>query len=456
MILIVDDDRTVRLTIGLVLKKAGYEVEYASNPDEALPFFRAGTPSAVIMDMNYTRTTDGSEGLHLLRQAKIFMPEVPVILITAWGSIDLAVAGMRAGAFDFITKPWDNRMLLQSVRTALELSGDDRDTVRDDSFDRSGIIGNSPGLKDVLRKAAKVADTDAPVLILGENGTGKELIAQAIHRNSRRNLNPFVMVNLGGVPESLFESEMFGHVKGAFTGAVADRKGRFEMADKGTIFLDEIGEMTSASQVKLLRVLQQHTFEALGDSRPRKVDIRIVCATNADLGKMVREGSFREDLFYRINLVTLHLPPLRERREDIAPLARHFLEEAAGYHRLRAELTPAALRRLEGYSFPGNIRQLKNMVERALIVSGGGAIGAEQFSEAEGVAENDLSAVIHDDTKIPAGMTLADLEKKAIEEAIERCGGNLSQAAAMLGITRQTLYRRMEKYNHKLIRSLKD
>ena len=456
MILIVDDDRTVRLTIGLVLKKAGYEVEYASNPDEALPFFRAGKPSAVIMDMNYTRTTDGSEGLHLLRQAKIFMPEVPVILITAWGSIDLAVAGMRAGAFDFITKPWDNRMLLQSVRTALELSGDDRDTVRDDSFDRTGIIGDSPGLKDVLRKAAKVADTDAPVLILGENGTGKELIAQAIHRNSRRNLNPFVMVNLGGVPESLFESEMFGHVKGAFTGAVADRKGRFEMADKGTIFLDEIGEMTSASQVKLLRVLQQHTFEALGDSRPRKVDIRIVCATNADLGKMVREGSFREDLFYRINLVTLHLPPLRERREDIAPLARHFLEEAAGHHRLRAELTPAALRRLEGYSFPGNIRQLKNMVERALIVSGGGAIGAEQFSEAEGVAENDFSAGSHDDAKIPAGMTLADLEKKAIEEAIERCGGNLSQAAAMLGITRQTLYRRMEKYNHKLIRSLKD
>lgn len=447
MILIVDDDRTVRLTIGLVLKKAGYEVEYAANPEEALPFFRAGTPSVVIMDMNYTRATDGSEGLHLLRQAKIFMPDVPVILITAWGSIDLAVEGMRAGAFDFVTKPWDNRMLLQSVRTALELSHENRDTSGDDSFDRSGIIGNSQGLKEVLRKAAKVAATDAPVLILGENGTGKELIAQAIHRNSRRNHNPFVMVNLGGVPESLFESEMFGYVKGAFTGAVGDRKGRFEMADKGTIFLDEIGELASGSQVKLLRVLQQHTFEALGDSRTRKVDIRIVCATNADLGKMVREGSFREDLFYRINLVTLHLPPLRERREDIAPLAKHFLEEAAKHHSLSAELTPSALRWLESYSFPGNIRELKNMVERALIVSGGGAISAEELSEAGGWQEEGTAAETAGEMKIPAGMTLADLERKAIVEAIERCDGNLSQVAVVLGITRQALYRRMEKYN---------
>ncbi len=450
MILIVDDDKTVRLSIGLLLQKKGYDVAYAANPEEAMPYFRQGLPRAVIMDMNYSRANDGEEGLHLLRQARLFMPDVPVILITAWGSIDLAVAGMRAGAFDFLTKPWDNRMLLNRLETALQLSGQKEESSAKDlpAFDRSGIIGHSPALEEILAKAEKVAATDAPVLILGENGTGKELIARAIHQNSLRSRNPFVMVNLGGISESLFESEMFGHVKGAFTGAMADRKGRFELADKGTIFLDEIGDLSPSSQVKLLRVLQQHTFERLGESKSRKTDIRVICATNADLPKMVAEGTFREDLFYRINLMTFRLPPLRERRQDIIPLAKHFLVQGREQHGLEGSLTPDAERFLESLPYPGNIRQLKNIIEHALIISGGGEMDSELFRGSIAgsmlISANPKSGT---DAQLNfSGFTLEDLERKAVEEAVERCKGNLSQAAIELGITRQTLYRRMEKF----------
>ncbi len=449
MILIIDDDKTVRLSLTLVLRRAGYEAQAVAGPEEALPCFRSGAPRLVIMDMNYSRATDGAEGLHLLRQAKIFMPGVPVILLTGWGSISLAVEGMRAGAFDFMTKPWDNAALLDRVETALKLtSGDEGGAQAGDRFDRSGIIGRSAGLEDVLAKAARVAATDAPVLILGENGTGKELVAQAIHRSSRRRARPFVMVNLGGISESLFESEMFGHVKGAFTGAVADRVGRFEMADTGTVFLDEIGDLPMASQVKLLRVLQQHTFERLGDSRQRKTDMRVICATNADLPAMVARGEFREDLFYRVNLVTLRLPPLRERRSDIMPLARHFLAMSEKAYGLEGTLTADAARYLESLPWPGNIRQLRNTVEKALIMSGGGELDADLFRQcvegfiapprpASAAGEGGLSFV---------GMTLEDIERRAIEEAMNRCGGNLSRVAAELGITRQTLYRRLEKF----------
>lgn len=446
MILIIDDDKTVRLSIGLILKKSGYEVAYASGPEEAIPYFRAGSPQVVIMDMNYSRANDGAEGLHLLRQARIFMPDVPVILITAWGSISLAVEGMKGGAFDFMTKPWDNRELLKRVETALALAGKDSADSTDKgilNFDRSGIIGHSRGLQNVLDTAARVAKTDASVLILGENGTGKELIAQAIHRNSRRADKPFVMVNLGGISESLFESEMFGHVKGAYTGAIADRKGRFELADGGTIFLDEIGDLPQPSQVKLLRVLQQHTFERLGESRQLHTDIRVVCATNADLGKLVAEGNFREDLFYRINLVTLQLPPLRERREDIIPLARHFLVQAARNLGITGTLSEEAEHYLQSLPYPGNIRELKNIVEHALIISGGGEMTADSFGS------NPMGSIIgkrgQEEMKLD-GLTLEDLERKAIEEALKRCGRNLSQTAQQLGITRQALYRRMEKF----------
>ena len=275
MILIVDDDSAVRSSLSFMLKRAGYEVKTAPGPREAMDMVRAESPALILMDMNFTLSTTGEEGLTLLKQVKVFRPDVPVILMTAWGSIQLAVQGMQAGAFDFITKPWNN-----------------------------------------------AARTNASVLITGESGTGKELIAEAIHINSQRTKQPFVKVNLGGISQSLFESEMFGHKKGAFTDASADRIGRFELANKGTIFLDEIGDLDLSCQVKLLRVLQDQTFEVLGDSRPRKVDVRVVSATNADLRKMVSERTFREDFFYRINLITVKLPALRERREDIPLLAR--------------------------------------------------------------------------------------------------------------------------------------
>ena len=436
MILIIDDDSAIRLSLGLLLKRAGYEVDYAENPDEALAKIRATEYDLMLMDMNYTRSTTGEEGIELLMKTRIFQPETPVILITAWGSIELAVKGMKAGAYDFITKPWNNLVLLQRVKTALSLNSKEDQTP--ESFNRGGIIGNNKSLLELLSTVERIAPTDAPVLILGENGTGKEMIANAIHINSKRKTAPFVMVNLGGISQSLFESEMFGHAKGAFTGAVAARKGRFEMADKGTIFLDEIGDLDMSCQVKLLRVLQQHTFEPLGDSRPKKVDIRGVCATNADLGSMVSQRTFREDLFYRINLITLRLPALRERRDDIPLLVRHFISEVAQRSGTDIpEISSEAMEFLSRLPYPGNIRQLKNMVERAVLI-GGDRLEKETFSSMEGINADSV------DLK-PAG-TLDDMEKLAIEEALAKSEGNLTQASRILGITRQTLYRRMEKY----------
>lgn len=436
MILIIDDDSAIRLSLGLLLKRAGYEVDYAENPDEALTKIRATEYDLMLMDMNYTRSTTGEEGIELLMKTRIFQPETPVILITAWGSIELAVKGMKAGAYDFITKPWNNLVLLQRVKTALSLNSKEDQTP--ESFNRGGIIGNNKSLLELLSTVERIAPTDAPVLILGENGTGKEMIANAIHINSKRRSAPFVMVNLGGISQSLFESEMFGHAKGAFTGAVAARKGRFEMADKGTIFLDEIGDLDMSCQVKLLRVLQQHTFEPLGDSRPKKVDIRVVCATNADLSSMVSQRTFREDLFYRINLITLRLPALRERRDDIPLLVRHFISEVAQRSGTDIpEISSEAMEFLSRLPYPGNIRQLKNMVERAVLI-GGDRLEKETFYSMEGINADSV------DLK-PAG-TLDDMEKLAIEEALAKSEGNLTQASRILGITRQTLYRRMEKY----------
>ena len=436
MILIIDDDSAVRLSLGLLLKRAGYEVDYAENPDEALAKIRAVEYDLILMDMNYTRSTTGEEGIELLMKTRIFQPETPVILITAWGSIELAVKGMKAGAYDFITKPWNNHVLLQRVKTALSLNSKEDQTP--ESFNRGGIIGNNKSLLELLSTVERIAPTDAPVLILGENGTGKEMIANAIHINSKRKTAPFVMVNLGGISQSLFVIVLFGDGNEAFTGAVTARKGRFEMADKGTIFLDEIGDLDMSCQVKLLRVLQQHTFEPLGDSRPKKVDIRVVCATNADLSSMVSQRTFREDLFYRINLITLRLPALRERRDDIPLLVRHFISEVAQRSGTGIpEISSDAMEFLSRLPYPGNIRQLKNMVERAVLI-GGNRLEKETFSSMEGI--NADSA----DLK-PAG-TLDYMEKLAIEEALAKSEGNLTQASRILGITRQTLYRRMEKY----------
>lgn len=442
MILIVDDDKVIRISLGMLLKRAGYETITASDADEALAIVRRQPLQLILMDMNYTRNTSGQEGIELLQKVKIFQPEVPVILITAWGSIPLAVEGMKAGAFDFITKPWNNFFLLQRIETALRLAAPAQ-PAGPAQFDRAGIVGQSQALTDVLDTVKRVAPTDAPVLITGENGTGKELIARAIHLNSHRAAAPLVMVNLGGISQSLFESEMFGHAKGAFTGAIGSRKGRFELADKGTIFLDEIGDLDLSCQVKLLRVLQQHTFEVLGDSTPRKVDIRVVCATNADLPAMVSRHEFREDLLYRINLITLHLPPLRERREDIPLLVRHF---AAASGRAGVEFSNDAMTLLSRLPYPGNIRELKNTVERTILVTDGRVIQASDVERNLPPEARTLPDPEKQSSASISGMTLEDMERYAIMKALDDAEGNLSQVALKLGITRQALYRRMEKY----------
>ena len=443
MILIVDDDRTVLMSLRLMLTRKGHEVVTATSREEAMTIIRSRQPQLILMDMNYSLSTTGDEGLILLRQAKLFRPDTPVILMTAWGSIPLAVKGIQAGAFDFVTKPWDNDMLLSRISTALELSSAIENETEDEStFDKGGIIGNSAGLTRVLDTVARAAATDAPILIMGENGTGKEMVAEAVHRNSRRNDGPFVKVNLGGVPASLFENEMFGHKKGAFTGATADRTGRFEMADNGTIFLDEIGDLDMSCQVKLLRVLQEGTFEPLGDSRTRRVNVRVVCATNADLPAMVADGRFREDLYYRINLITVTLPPLRERREDIPALARHFADMSS-HGEEKADITPDAMRYLASLPYPGNIRELRNLVERTLIVGSDGAFTAKHFADQHHTPASTPTAA---ETNALAGMTLEEVERKAIADALQRYGGNLSKVALSLGITRQSLYRRMDKY----------
>ena len=446
MILIIDDDSAVRSSLSFMLKRAGYEAQVVPGPREAIEVVRTVAPDLILMDMNFTLSTTGKEGLTLLKQVKVFRPDTPVILMTAWGSIQLAVQGMQAGAFDFIPKPWNNAALLQRIETALELSTAPKETTQEqnDAFNRNHIIGRSQGLTDVLNTIARIAKTNASVLITGESGTGKELIAEAIHINSQRAKHPFVKVNLGGISQSLFESEMFGHKKGAFTDASADRTGRFEMADKGTIFLDEIGDLDLSCQVKLLRVLQDQTFEVLGDSRPRKTDIRVVSATNADLRKMVNERTFREDLFYRINLITVKLPALRERREDIPLLVRHFADRQAETNGLpRTEFSADAMQFLSRLPYPGNIRELKNLVERTILVSGKPTLDASDF-DAQYIRHNDQKAA---ESTSFIGMTLDEIERQTILQALERHKGNLSQVAMALGISRAALYRRLEKHN---------
>lgn len=444
MILIIDDDSAIRSSLSFMLKRAKYEVQAVAGPKEAIDAVRANQPQLILMDMNFSLSTNGEEGLTLLKQVKIFCPDVPVILMTAWGSIPLAVQGMQAGAFDFITKPWNNAALMQRIETALELTAKDQPSpdATDKDFNRSHIIGRSKALMDVLATIQRVAHTGASVLITGESGTGKELIAEAVHLNSTRRQQPFVKVNLGGISQSLFESEMFGHKKGAFTDAVSDRKGRFELADKGTIFLDEIGELDLSCQVKLLRVLQEQTFEPLGESRPRKVDVRVVCATNANLEEMVREHTFREDLFYRINLITVHLPALRERREDIPLLVRHFTECCCRNNKLpETRVSDDALEYLSRLPYPGNIRELKNLVERTVLVCGKDLLTAADFKSQYHPSQTETATISN-----TQGLTLEELEKQTIIQTLEKYDNNLSQVAHALGISRAALYRRLEKY----------
>jgi two-component system NtrC family response regulator len=450
MILIIDDDQAVRSSLAFLLKRVGYEAEAVSNPKAAIELVRSVVPQLILMDMNFSLTTTGEEGLILLKQVKIFCPDVPVILMTAWGSITLAVQGMQAGAFDFVTKPWNNEMLLKSIRTALDLSAQKLETPKvmnrtemDGKFHFDKIIGKSAALTAVLNTVGRIARTNASVLITGESGTGKELIAEAIHVNSGRLKEPFVKVNLGGISQSLFESEMFGHKKGAFTDASSDRTGRFELANKGTIFLDEIGDLDPSCQVKLLRVLQDQTFEVLGDSRPRKTDVRVVSATNCDLQAMVGERTFREDLFYRINLITIHLPSLRERKDDIPLLARHFADQQSKQNALPSvTFSPEAITFLQSLPYPGNIRELKNLVERTILVSGKDTLEAADF-ESQYQRREEQPSVIR------SGMTLDEIERQTILHTMDLHNGNISQVALSLGISRAALYRRLEKFGIK-------
>jgi len=452
MILIVDDDPSVTASLSLLLKRHGHPARGARTPEEALELLREQDFDLVLQDMNFSRATSGEEGLELLAGIRRLRPRLPVILITAWGSIALAVEGMKAGAADFVTKPWSNAQLLQAVETALSLArqGDGKGAPAsreelDRRFDFRGLIGAEPRFLRILELVGRVAPTDASVLITGESGTGKELVAEAIHRNSRRKEGPFVKVNLGGISSTLFESEMFGHVKGAFTDARADRKGRFEMADRGTIFLDEIGEVDPAAQVKLLRVLQDRSYEVLGSSVTRTVDVRVVAATNRDLAELVERGQFREDLLYRLNLIAMRLPALRERRGDVPLLARHFLDlSARAYRRPPVALTDRALAWLQDQPWPGNIRQLKQTLERAVLVIDGDRLDARDLVALSGLEEREARG----GTALPSPgtMTLDEMEKAMIVKCMRHYEGNITRVAEALGLSRAALYRRFEKY----------
>jgi two-component system, NtrC family, response regulator len=449
MILIIDDDKAVRTSLLLLLQQKGFMVKDVSSPNEAIAWLNHNSPSLILLDLNFSIDTSGEEGLRLLKQIRKVHPVVPVILITGWATIELAVRGMKGGANDFVNKPWSNDYLLQSITTLLDLQ--ERKTERlsrgklNDRYQLQHIIGSDPKMIEILEMIGRVAPTEASVLITGESGTGKELIAEAIHQNSLRNNKAFIKVNLGGISTSLFESEMFGHVRGAFTDAKADRTGRFELANKGTIFLDEIGDLDLGSQVKLLRVLQDRTYEVLGSSRTKAVDIRVICATNRDVTEMVANGTFREDLLYRINLVTIKLPALRERKSDIPLLVDYFVENLREiYNRPNLSVSQNALKWLQELDLPGNIRQLKNIVERTVLISKKEHLDVDDFRPHLELTERRRG---HMHLPDPGNITLEEMERQLIHRAMDFHRNRISKVAKSLGITRSSLYRRLEKYN---------
>jgi len=448
MILIIDDDIAVRTSLLLLLQGEGYDAKDCAGPAEAIKIIKKDAPALILLDLNFSNDTSGKEGMDLLNKIKQINAAIPVILITGWASIELAVQGMKAGANDFINKPWNNDHLLQSVKTLLDLQ--DKKTEHhtrkqlDKVYNFQHIIGEDPKMLNILETIGRVAGTDASILVMGESGTGKELIAEAIHQNSLRRNKPFIKVNLGGISTSLFESEMFGHVRGAFTDARYDRVGRFEMANKGTIFLDEIGDLDASSQVKLLRVLQDRTYEVLGSSRTKTVDVRIVCATNKNLDEMVGRATFREDLLYRINLITIYLPALRDRPKDIPLLVNFFINNLKEiYGRPLLSVTGSAMKWLQQLPLPGNIRQLKNLVERTILVSKRDELEIDDFR-----SQLELSPVKKGNIQLPGigTLTLEEVEIEMIKRALDYHKNKISKAAASLGLTRSALYRRLDKY----------
>lgn len=447
---IVDDDFAVRASLKLLLKQEGYTVFEAANPEEAKQLLVAQQLDMMVLDMNFSIETSGVEGLDLLKYIKKQQAAIPVILITGWGHMSLAIDGMKAGAADFINKPWDNDHLLEAIDTSLQLNQQKKENNSIDriklnkQYDLDGVIGESPLFLQLLKTICRVSKTDASVLILGESGTGKEVLAELLHRNSKRHKNPFVKVNLGGVSSSLFESEMFGHKSGAFTDAKHDRKGRFQIADKGSIFLDEIGDLDQASQVKLLRVLQDRSFEVLGSSETIKTDFRLISATNKSLADMVQEGTFREDLFYRINLITVRIPSLRERPEDIPHLVKFYTDNLKElYDRPDLKVTDEALDWLQEQHFPGNIRELKNLIERTVLMSPNDQLKASDFKKYQEAYHQ-----VGQQTSLPEVgiLSLEEMEIGMIKKAMSHHKGNISKVSKSLGLSRNALYRRLEKY----------
>jgi DNA-binding NtrC family response regulator len=444
-ILVADDQPDVLEALRLLLKREGYKIESAESPKQVLQMIENRDYDAAIIDLNYTRdTTSGQEGLDLLAKIQSTDAMLPVIVMTAWGSVDIAVEAMRRGARDFIQKPWENERLSSIVRTQLELSEAIRrgqrleaenQLLRGDNLPT--MIAQAPAMQPVLELVSRVGPSDANVLITGEPGTGKEVVARTLHAISSRANKPMVTVNAGGLAEGVFESELFGHVKGAFTDAKMDRVGRFELADTGTLFLDEIANVPMNLQAKLLRVLEVGEMERVGSSKTKKVDARVISATNANLGEEVQNGRFRQDLLFRLNTIEVHLPPLRERREDIGPLATHFL----GVHarRYRKNLTGFdhnALQAMHDHQWQGNVRELNHVVERAVLMAQDNAIKASDLALRAGAA---VSPRLED-------MSLEDVEEFLIKKALARYGGNVSHAASALGLSRSALYRRLQRF----------
>jgi DNA-binding NtrC family response regulator len=451
-ILVADDQPDVLAALRLLLKPERFDIETASSPAAVLSAVESHDFDVVLIDLNYARdTTSGDEGLDLLTKLHSRDATLPVVVMTAWGNVNLAVEAMRRGARDFIQKPWDNARLLTVLRTQVELAqalrrGEQleaenlalRDTAASDGS-RPAIVAESPAMKEVLKVVSRIGPADANVLITGENGTGKEVVARSLHSVSPRAGKPMVSVNAGALAEGVFESELFGHVRGAFTDARVDRVGRFELADGGTLFLDEIANVPLNLQAKLLRVLETGEFERVGSSKTHKVDARVLSATNADLRSEVAAGRFRQDLLFRLNTVEIHIPPLRERPDDLQPLAEHFLRQHnLRYRRNVAEFTQGALEALRKHAWPGNVRELDHVVERAVLMSSGSVITALDLALQPG-RDGDAASRIDE-------MSLEDVERLLIRKALARAGGNANRAAEALGLSRSALYRRLQKY----------
>jgi DNA-binding NtrC family response regulator len=445
-LLIADDQSDVLEALRLLLKPEGYTIEAVKSPAAVLKAVEARDYDLALIDLNYARdTTSGQEGLDLLNRLQTLDPSLPVVVMTAWASVDVAVEAMRRGAKDFVTKPWENPRLLAIVKNQLALGSAVRAYRRleqENQLLRTGgksgptLIAQSAAMRPVLEVIARVGPSDANILLTGENGTGKGLIAQALHAVSARANHPLISVNMGGLPEGIFESELFGHVRGAFTDAKADRAGRFELADGGSLFLDEIGNIPLSQQAKILRTLETGEYERVGSSKTHRTNVRLISATNADLAAEVAAGKFRQDLLFRLNTIQIHLPPLRERRDDIELLAQHFLKlHVARYRKAITGFDAGAIDALRAYAWPGNVRELDHAVERGVLMAPGKAIRTVDLGLNAGQAAPSLE-----------DMSLEEVEAFLIKKTLARCNGNARRAAEELGLSRSAFYRRLEKY----------